>query len=289
MYCPSSNGLCQSLQALSSNVWHDLQDAITFSSPLHEEAITQYNSLMLTRNHWKENFIYQFNKMTEEPKTGADWLWVFFDSGKLNYIVVAVQAKRLYSSGKYDALKTSQTQKLIDYANNQHLGCIPIYVFYNHPGLRVFRHPIKNKNWRMAYRPNVIDPIDLGCTFVNAHVIKHNGEAISKDPQSLSANTRPWWHLACQCRRREPRSDRSDPLMVLAERLQDRELGEDDGFVRPISAEGPMRDFLSGEGLPEEKMERLFGIDEIDPDDPDAFSPDFVLVTRIDESKEGQK
>jgi len=278
----------EGFEARRGRFWHDLSDAITYSSPLHEEAITQYNSLTLTRSHRRENFIYQFNKKTEEPKTGADWLWVFFDPGTLHYILVAVQAKRLYSSGKYDALKITQTQKLIDYAQNQWLGCVPVYVFYNHSAVRINRPPVLHKNWNLALRPSVIDPVDLGCTFVNAHVVMHYGESISKNPQSLSANTRPWWHLVCKCQFSHPRFNPSDPMTNLAERLQLSEPEDDDSFIRPRTAEGPMLDFLTGESLPEEKLENMFGLNEIDPEDPDAFRPEFLKVTRIN-NKEAER
>jgi hypothetical protein len=73
--------------------------------------------------------------------------------------------------------------------------------------------------------------------------------------------------------------------MNLAERLQVSEPEDDDSFIRPRLAEGSMLDFLEGESLPEEKLENMFGLNEIDPEDPNAFRPEFLKVTRINDKE----
>ena len=285
MFCPLNDSFCKSLQILSSNVWHDLQDAITYNSPLHEESITQYNSLELNRRHKFKNRIHQFSKR-KESKNGADWMWMFYDPGTLNYIGAAVQAKRLYETGKYDALSLNQAQKLIRYSNLlQFNNVVPLYIFYNHPGIRFSRPEFYRKLNRIGSFRYLDPPADLGCTFLHAQHLIYSGILRSTKPFDLSPHMRPWWHLACKCSLSSGKDSPTDELQQLSKILQSGLLSRPDFFIDPTQADGPLREWLMGEELPDGKLEHLFGLDEINPEDPDAFSPEFVLVTKIGKSE----
>lgn len=285
MHCPINDGFCQSLQRLSSNVWHDLQDAITFNSPLHEESITQYNSLELNRAHRFRNRIHQFTK-SKESKNGADWLWLFYDPGSLKYIGAAVQAKRLYNSDRYDALSLNQAQKLIRYSQLvQFNGVVPLYVFYNHPGFRFSRPEFYRKLNSLGGFRYLDPPADLGCTFLHAQHLIYSGLLRSTRPYDLSVHMRPWWHLACKCQ--GSNSNLPDgQIQQLAEFMQGGLLSRPEYFIEPAKAEGPLSSLLAGDELPAEKMNHLFGLNEIDPEDHDAFRPEFVLITQLGKAEE---
>ena len=284
VYCPQNYGFCKTLQSLSTNVWHDLQDAEDYNSPIHEESITQYNSLKLNRKHAKKNRVHQFKKH-QEKRNGADWLWLFYDPGTLNYVGAAVQAKRLYSSGQYDVLKLDQAKKLINYTNLvRQNGIVPLYVFYNYPKIRVSRPDFYRRLNRLGPFRYLDPPADLGCTFMPARRLIHQGILRSTKPFDLSKDMRPWWHLACKCpMSRRPPSSPDDGVNRIANFIQTtgdvRERPDD--FIDPRPAEGPFAALLKGEELPDEKLEHMFGLDEIDRDDPDAFDPKFVRLTEV--------
>ena len=96
---------------------------------------------------------------------------------------------------------------------------------------------------------------------------------------------RPWWHLACKCSFLSGNGSPTDELQQLSKNLQSGLISRPDFFIDPAQADGPLREWLLGEDLPDEKLEHLFGLNEVNPEDPDAFRPEFVLVTKVGKSE----
>ena len=128
MSCPSGHCLCRTVQLESIRIWNDLQDAETLNSPVHEDTITQTFALTLNRQHGGQCRVHLFG-LTEESKNGSDFLWVFFSPNLARHFRVAVQAKRLYRNGKYEAFKVAQAQAMDAYARS--ILAASVYVFYN--------------------------------------------------------------------------------------------------------------------------------------------------------------
>ena len=277
MYCPINNGFCQTMQRLSERIWFDLESARLLHSPLHEESITQYNSLHLMRSHGHQNNIRQFTK-AEEKKNGSDWLWLFYEPGTLRYFRVAVQAKRLYDNGKYQAFKTPQLNNLIQYSTNNQ--STPIYVLYNHPKMDISSEFRQNLN-SIAGGRSLNPASDLGCTFANAHDVRFL-RSKAKNPKLLSKYMRPWWHLVCKCGAYQSGGGNNLDILFTSFLRLVTEFRDDDALpFKPVLAEGGVRRWLDGDVVSIEQLRNEFGLDEIDSDDPAAFSPNWVIKTEI--------
>ena len=116
MFCPSGHCLCRTVRSESTRIWNDLQDAETLNSLIHEDTITQTFALTLNRQHSDQSRVHVFNR-TVEARNGSDFLWFSIDSNRDRFFLAAVQAKRLYRSGKYDAFKKRQVMDIIRYTN----------------------------------------------------------------------------------------------------------------------------------------------------------------------------
>ena len=118
----------------------------------------------------------------EERKSGADWLW-WFVSGNQGFPML-IQAKRLYSSGRYEALKYKkgsrhdQTNTLLRTARNN--DWLPLFCFYNSP-------------------PHLQSPF-WGCALASAQSVKHHllrSNQQGNDIDSILPVSVPWWYLVC--------------------------------------------------------------------------------------------
>ena len=288
VYCPQNYGLCLTMQKLSQEIWIDSGDAIDLSYPLYEETISQTTSLKLNRAHRPDSGMM---KAPNEQKNGADWLWFIHDDISLEYIVLAVQAKRLDEKGRYKAFDLSQPSKLNRFAHKNKY--IPLYIFYNHSKIgtlsynQLYNDLLKNiflgnfysQDHRM---PNI--PCDLGATYIYAPIVQSlakNFKNVALDNQ-LKRLQRSWWKIACRC----GQVDRFQPLKSLAERLQSTaglptEVSDDD-FPNKVTVvtepKAPIMNWFLGKTFEEEQLWESL---EISGADLELFAPDYLLRTRL--------
>ncbi len=196
MFCRSGHCLCRTLQTQSTQVWNDLQDAVMLGSPYHEDTVTQSLALHLNRHHPAENRVHIFTGPRKESRNGSDFIWLLFDLSLSRYFPLAVQAKRLYPSGRYDAFKAHQVGKISTYAKI--IGGFPIYLLYNYP-------PMVAGLWKIwsSRRPDwpitALDyPRDLGLTYVHADLVSGIGDG-KLDPSDIAATCFPMWTPFCHC------------------------------------------------------------------------------------------
>ena len=120
-----------------------------------------------------------------ESKSGADWQW-WFISGNRGFPIL-IQAKRLYSSGRYEALtykkwsRKDQTNTLLRTARNT--DCLPLFCFYNF--------------WSS---PSLPQNPDWGCALASAQSVKnrllHSGPMTNRI-DSIQPISVPWTSLVC--------------------------------------------------------------------------------------------
>ena len=116
-----------------------------------------------------------------ENKNGADWMISITQHAWT--VEFRFQAKRLYPSGRYDALKErqkiiDQRDKLIQFANQD--GVFPLYLFYNHDQ---FTHPMRGPERLGSW----------GCSIASPRSI--TGKTYPK-PDEISPMW-PWETLVC--------------------------------------------------------------------------------------------
>ena len=269
MDCPSGHCLCRTMQNRSRKVWNNLQDADKHGTPYHEDTVTQTLALHLNRHHPAENRIHVFKRMTE-GKNGSDFIWIFFDYGMERYIPVAVQAKRLYKNGRYNAFKSLQVKKIIQYARVA--GAIPIYLTYNYGSV--------SSNWwpgwdsqKLKWRVWLFDcQRDLGLFYFHAgNVINIEDGQLS--PSDIAEKGRPMWTVFCTC----PCSPTGDPLRDLCEALMVH-IGDTDAPSDGPRATPPvLRAWKSGEDVREQQLREQLYLHELD----DGFAPSFILGTTL--------
>jgi hypothetical protein len=121
------NRLQQSFRKSARGVWRDMADAAQMGLFLNEETITERILLFLARRHKNDGLNIKVYTKQEEGHVGADWAWCFMHGNRA--VAMRVQAKRLYSGARYNALKPTvgQINKLINQSGAHH----PYYVFYN--------------------------------------------------------------------------------------------------------------------------------------------------------------
>ena len=276
MFCPSGFSLCRTLQLESTRIWNDLQDAETFNSPLHEDSITQTLALNFNRQHGGQNRVHLFSR-AKESKNGSDFLWLFFSSDLARHFRVAVQAKRLYPSGKYDAFKKAQACTIYDYA--QSISAVSVYVFYNffpfHLGYYAF-----NGRRRYAYHDilGFDHGRDLGAIFVPTEdILKLSTPSLSA--KDIAGTFLPLWHPFCGCDQPEARS----PLDELAERFTRWGAAEDRDVPVCQETNPQLKRWMEGGRIDEGSLEDLFRMNSVLP--YEGFTPSFVMGTRITNSE----
>jgi len=273
MFCPSGHCLCRTLQGQSTQVWNDLQDAEKYGTPYHEDTVTQSLALHLNRYHPAENRVHIFGRAAKS-KNGSDFIWLFFDHSLHRYFPVAVQAKRLYPNGRYDAFKTHQVDKIRSYAAV--IGGVPIYLVYHYPKAL----PGLWKGWhhgRPAWPVRGLDyPRDLGLVYVHAdHVVGiKDGKLV---PDDIAPHCFPMWTPFCQCHG----IGHSDPLeafwinLIGLMRASDpRETPDGPAEPHPM-----LRSWMSGEEVRDEGLMDVLRLYDIV--DVQGFSPSFVMGTTI--------
>ena len=271
MYCPSGHCLCRTMQARSRQVWDDLQDAEALGTPYHEDTVTQSLALHLNRYHPGENRVHVFTR-SKEGKNGSDFIWIFFDHDLRRYFYIAVQAKRLYKNGRYDAFKVDQVKKIRRYA--QVAGALPIYLTYNYP-------PVLRglwAEWRQRRRQWPIRALDyqrdLGLIYFHVRYAENvqDGQLSAND---IAQSGRPMWSVFCTCNS----ACTGDALKDLREAL----IAQADDADTPggVLHETPpaLRTWKSGETVQEQQLLEPFGLHERAPEH--GFSPSFMLGTTL--------
>jgi hypothetical protein len=156
---------------------------------MNEETITESILLFLARGHKRHGLnIKVYNKKTEEPSVGADWAWCFMQGGRA--VAMRVQAKRLYSGGRYDTLKPTggQINKLINQSGAHH----PYYVFYNDglQGVRCLRASATSSFRCGSFKGDE----HWGCMIARAQDVKRVGSNAMTDLLPVSM---PWHCMLC--------------------------------------------------------------------------------------------
>ena len=271
MNCPYGHCLCRTMQARSTRVWIDLQDAARLRTPYYEDTVTQTFALHLNRNHPAENHVHVFGG-NAEGKNGSDFIWIFFDDSLKRYFCVAVQAKQLYPSGRYDAFKIHQVNKIRRYA--QIAGAIPLYLTYNYP--RILQTPfvrmIHSKRW---WPIGTLDcERDLGLIYLHADHARNIGDR-QLSPSHIVQNGLPIWTAFCTC----IYSRTGDHLGDLQKWLIAQSANPDrrpDGLRETPSA---LRAWKTGQDVKEQDLLEILELHETT--DRDGFVPSFVLGTTL--------
>lgn len=133
---------------------------------ISEETITELLVLELKRIGGDAVHISAHSK-PQENKTGADLELIFFDATMVP-VKYTVQAKRLYASNRYEAIRNNMKQcsNLIEGADQT--GATPIYLFYNI--LDSKNEEIAVESWRFKKGNEAIGL--FGCTVFDAEKIR---------------------------------------------------------------------------------------------------------------------
>lgn len=147
---------------IAEDTWDRVGHSWTYKTRLGEETLTDLLALdfrrFLTNRKTK---LFQTTKVAESTQ-GTD-LEVRIRVGRHQAILVAIQAKKLFPSGRYESLNTkvkslnlSQIEVLERYARS--VCAIPLYLLYNNVD-----SGSAQKAWRCCQN---LDPKQLGCTLV---------------------------------------------------------------------------------------------------------------------------
>ncbi len=277
MSCPSGHCICRTVQAESVRIWNDLQDAKTLNSPVHEDTITQTLALTLNRQHGGQCRVHLFGR-TEESKNGSDFLWVFFSPDLAEHFRVAVQAKRLYPSGRYEAFKVAQAQTMDVYARS--ILAASVFVLYNFMPFRRGYYGFGGQ--RRCVDRRILDfdhGRDLGAIYVPTQdILKVSDRNLSA--RHIAGIFLPLWYPFCDC----DSSKASSPLGELAERFT--YWGETEGRDAPecLDTNQGLRRWMEGGRVEEGSIEDLFRVSSVHPSED--FTPSFVMGTRL---RDGEK
>jgi len=163
----------------------------------NEETITESLLLKLSERHSLPHFMIRSWSKWDEGRgttatggkpTGADWDFLFADWTGAG-VTVRVQAKRQFSSGKYDNLD-GRDQQIKDLRNNCGTA-LPIYVFYN-DALGKWPHWTCSPSCKPRFRGKSA----WGCSFAPVTAIP-----AKNTPNPSDIKMEPWHCLVCPCSR----------------------------------------------------------------------------------------
>lgn len=193
------SNLCASFRRLSSWTWSQLTEAAHLGVSFSEETVTESLLFKLAKLHRHDLSIKAYTK-AEEGKgtaatggkpTGADWsFWVVSPRGK--GIEIRLQAKRQFSSGKYESLN-GKSQQINDLWNNRGKA-VPLYLFYNGD----FAHDKNGASWPRwngcgSCGIRLRGQTAWGCSVTS---LRNVWGKIRPYPAELSQ--RPWFCLVCE-------------------------------------------------------------------------------------------
>ena len=149
-------------ERIASDTWRRLGHAGALKARLREETLTDLLILDMLPHQRTNGFWIHHPTRTQEHVFGADLLlWIRYAGGTGRRL--ALQAKKLYPSGRYEALAhrdasgTRQVDKLDWFARLW--GAVPVYMLYNH----VDPLPCYKTPWQCCRK---CDREQLGCTLV---------------------------------------------------------------------------------------------------------------------------
>ena len=154
-------------EQIAEATWQRLEQARRYDVRLGEETLTDLLALELVRSKPNNYKLLQTTK-SDEAAYGTD-LELHIRVGKRTTFVAAIQAKKLYHSGRYDSLnaKAGSTQyRQIDVLDKYALKAqaAPVYLLYNH--VVTFD---RNAHWHCC---RTFDETQLGCTLVPSSLIR---------------------------------------------------------------------------------------------------------------------
>ena len=149
-------------ERIASETWRRLGRADSLGARLGEETLTDLLVLDMLPHRRMNAFSIHHPTKPQESLVGADLLLcIRYPGGSGRRL--ALQAKKLYSKGRYGALThkdasgTLQIDKLDRFA--RWWGAVPAYLLYNH----VDPLPSHTPHWHCC---RAYDPVQLGCTLV---------------------------------------------------------------------------------------------------------------------------
>ena len=153
---------------IAADTWDRLEQSQIHDVRLGEETLTDLLTLDFVRRAPKGVKLYQKSK-SEEARTGAD-LEILIEVDDKKYIAVVIQAKKLYSSGRYGHLNakisgTNNYQIDILEEYSMQTQAIPLYLLYNfvEAAEKYYKYP-ENMPWCNC---DMLENIKhLGCTLV---------------------------------------------------------------------------------------------------------------------------
>lgn len=150
-------------EKIAEDTWHKLKEAQSLHVRLGEETLTDLLMLEMKRQEAAHSFRVDQTTKKEEASSGTDLLVVVREGTTADARLYAIQAKKLFRSGHYEALKKEnnvQLDNLEEYA--QQIGALPYFLFYNFVSdSRQYWHCGRN-----------YDESQLGCTLVPSRVVR---------------------------------------------------------------------------------------------------------------------
>lgn len=194
--------LCYSFKYLSSKTWLKLSVARKVDHQVLEESITDFLMVNLKFKHPTKIYTKTFNRR-EEFVNGADWEWWLIDSTGCKGIGFRVQAKIInfttnsFNHLNYKSKKSvlSQTQKLIDDAQNATIPLIPIYCLYLHydkclDESEIIEMHLNGMPFLYPFEP-------FGCSILSAFKVKNLNSNNQKHIKDVFKYLTPWHSLVC--------------------------------------------------------------------------------------------
>jgi len=186
------NNLCRTLRREASLVWNRMRQAAALGISLNEETLTELTLYNIAVAHqYSGNIKIRIATKKEEKKHGADWEWWLVKNKKS--ICYRVQAKRLYSDGRYRSLYKAgaagpyaQLDTLVAAASL--CKAIPMYCFYN------FEYPDAGFSASPPCAHKYRGRSYWGCTLAAANDVRSAG---ADDVATLRKTMRPWHLFAC--------------------------------------------------------------------------------------------
>lgn len=187
------------LEILAKATWERIRFGYELNCSQGEETITDINLLDLKRAGSPGMYILKTGKV-EEAEYGIDWEW--WIGSEINPLIggwwrYAIQAKKLDSSGRYNALRHKvgdryQFDILTEYARRN--KCIPLYCLYNY-----VREDVEQYWHCCSFK---CEPTQLGCTIAPLDAIApafYKGASKKFSYIHQNESVIPWRCLVC-CR-----------------------------------------------------------------------------------------
>lgn len=277
-------------ERIAADTWERIRLSKGLSVRLGEETLTDLLSLDFTRlTSDRRARLWQTTKAMES-KQGTD-LEIRIHAGRGRAILIAVQAKKLSSSGRYDSLgkkvkssNSPQIDVLERYAKQAH--AVPLYLLYN-----CVDETSAALRWHCC---QILDPRQLGCTLVPSWHIR---QAI----RIRGCRSFDWIHCSCdalpwRCVFDCPKGGHGRWLDTVGRGLQETKeveqrdhLGRYEWLAHPGPVEGGWPDWLwerDDRVLSEEDCRRLRGDYVAQAVAESGFAPRRLLLVDPDEKDE---